>query len=204
MKWPDDYINKVICGDCLEVMKGIPDGAVDAVITDPPYGVNYAEWDSELPPQSVLDKHLSVASQVVWFGAASRVLDFANYQPRPRVCVWAPTFTLSKTGKDGMFYRWHPLLVWTQGIKTKFGFDVLRNPCDGHNAWKHPATKPLGLMRKLVSSFPDSDIILDPFAGSGSTLVAAKQLGRRYIGIEINPEYCKIAEERLSQGELAL
>ena len=66
----------------------------------------------------------------------------------------------------------------------------------------HPIIKPLKVMKWCLSLFPDCDIICDPFAGSGTTLVAAKQLGRKFIGIEIDPGYCKIAEDRLRQEEL--
>jgi len=67
----------------------------------------------------------------------------------------------------------------------------------GHN--HHPTVKPLALMRYLITLVSrDDQIILDPFAGSGSTLIAAKELGRRYIGIEMSPEYCEIANRRIS------
>ena len=66
---------------------------------------------------------------------------------------------------------------------------------------EHPALFPLKLPKKIISIWP-CQTILDPFLGSGTTAVAAKQLGRNFIGIEINPDYCKIAEERLAQIEL--
>ncbi len=67
----------------------------------------------------------------------------------------------------------------------------------------HPCPKPLPLMRRLIEQFTDAgDLILDPFAGSGTTLRAAKDLGRRAIGIEINPDYCNVAIERMAQGVL--
>ena len=69
----------------------------------------------------------------------------------------------------------------------------------------HPTQKPLAVILPIIQASSNfGDLILDPFAGSGSTLVAAKQLGRRYIGIEISEEYCKIARERLKQEELEL
>jgi DNA modification methylase len=61
----------------------------------------------------------------------------------------------------------------------------------------HPTTKPTDLMMWCLQFFPEADLILDPFCGSGTTLVAAKMLGRRYIGVDIEKKYCDIAEERL-------
>jgi site-specific DNA-methyltransferase (adenine-specific) len=70
---------------------------------------------------------------------------------------------------------------------------------------EHETQKPLEIFKKLISvSSKESDTILDPFLGSGTTLVAAKQLNRNATGIEISPEYCKIAEDRLKQGVLPL
>lgn len=85
--------------------------------------------------------------------------------------------------------------------------NVFTVPVNG--AWKgskpHPSTKPLPLMRELASLFSDpGDLILDPFMGSGTTLVAAKQLGRLAIGIEVEQKYCDIAIQRLSQEVLPL
>ena len=67
------------------------------------------------------------------------------------------------------------------------------------NQRNHPAEKPVDLILKLINKHQTGDIICDPFCGSGSTLVAAKQLKRRYIGIDIEPKYCEIARKRLAQ-----
>lgn len=69
---------------------------------------------------------------------------------------------------------------------------------------RHPTQKPVALMRWCIEKFPKADLILDPFCGVGSTLVAAKQLGRRFIGFEIEQRYVDIANERLKQEVLAL
>ena len=75
---------KLYLGDCLEILPTLEAGSVDAVITDPPYGVGIADWDNELPPQIILDECLRVSSGVVvWFGSASRLLDMAIYEPKP-------------------------------------------------------------------------------------------------------------------------
>lgn len=77
--------------------------------------------------------------------------------------------------------------------------------CGGSERPDHPCPKPESLMRELVTDFTDDgEVIMDPFAGSGTTLVAAKRLGRKAIGIEINEQYAEVAARRLSQGALDL
>ncbi len=84
---------------------------------------------------------------------------------------------------------------------TNYPNNILKYPVFRNT--NHPSEKPLDLIKWLVKTHSnENDIVLDPFLGSGTTAVACKQLNRRYIGIEINPEYCKIAERRLAQGEL--
>jgi site-specific DNA-methyltransferase (adenine-specific) len=103
---------------------------------------------------------------------------------------------------NGMAYRWHPIYFW-QLPKSHNGptWDVFDTPTSGHDWWNHPATKPLPLIKRLAS-ISDSGCVLDPFVGSGTTLAAAKQLGRRALGIEIEERYCQIAANRLRQEVL--
>jgi DNA modification methylase len=207
MTWPDDYINKVICGDCLEVMKGIPDGAVDLVVTDPPYGVNlkYGNYDDSeenwyslfgaLIPECCRIAQMSFVQscqikRLPWI--------YTNHPPE-----WLIAWHKGSPGTQGHvgFNDWEPILVYgkRKGVCMHDHFHATSDPFNNG----HPCPKPVKWGRWLVSrGCQDGDIVLDPFAGSGTTLVAAKQLGRKYIGIEINPDYCKIAEDRLRQEEL--
>ena len=175
-----------------------------AIVTDPPYGVDIAGWDKELPPQFVLSECLRIADgPVLWFGAASprRLLDFRLYDPIPDRCVvWHLPFSLSMTAAHGMFYRWHPIWLWANGGKLSIERDVIEIPADGHNGWKHPGTKPIKLMVRLVDGI-ESETILDPFMGSGTTGVACMNLGRKFIGIEIEPKYFDIACRRIEDAQ---
>ena len=185
----------VVEGDALALLASLPDACVDAVIMDPPYGVDIAEWDSDLPPQSWLDECLRVSrGPVLWFGAGSRVLDFVGYAPRPdRMMVWAPSFALTQVAAHGMLYRWHPIAAWRpKAIRGAIHCDVLTHPTEGRNEWDHPCTKPLRLMRDLVAAFvPEGGVVADFTAGSGTTGAAAIAIGRRAILCENDPRHAE-------------
>jgi len=195
----------VVEGDALDVVPALPVASVDAVISDPPYGIEWrgASWDADIPPQSAATDALRVSNgTVLWFAAASRVLDFGAYTPRPdRVIAWAPTFTLSGARTHGMLFHWDPIIAWRPAARrgAPVFADVVRHPraVAADAWWNHGCTKPLPLMRALVASFTDpGDVILDPFAGSGTTGVAALAEGRRVILVERVPEYAEIARRR--------
>jgi len=217
----DDFINKVICGDCLEIMKQIPDRSVDLILTDPPYSIGTTstgvrgDW---------LDNNLIKPFFEICFGEIKRILkdsgefyintDWRTYpflypiivqKMRVSNCiVWDYEWI-----KAGSHYRFsHEFIIYGQkldGQKRKFNAserDVWRiAPMNFTRDDKlHQQEKPIELIKKMIeNSSKENDLILDPFLGSGTTAVACKQLGRRFIGIEINPDYCKIAEQRLSQ-----
>ena len=244
--WPDDYINKVICGDCLTVMKGIPDGAVDLVVTDPPYGITANKWDVALDLQilwsnlcRVSTLYLITASQPFssrlvmsaselfkheWIWQKNRGGNFANTVREPFkehehvMCFASQSWTYNPqhqtragSGADRVKYKFTATQASENYGKFNGGpnetLPIERGPSSiqkfNTETGLHPTQKPVGLFEYLIKTYSNpGDIILDPFAGSGTTLVAAKQLGRKYIGIEINPDYCAIAEDRLRQEEL--
>jgi DNA modification methylase len=198
--WPVNSVQNV---DALALLAGLPDKSVSSVISDPPYGVNIAGWDNEVPPQSILTECLRVsAGAVIWFGAAPpRVMKAVmQYEPTPdRILIWHVTFATIQTAAHGMFYRWHPIYCWRLPNQRIISRDVIECPTTTKRVgWYHPGTKPPELMRKLVLAF-GGDIVCDPFAGSGTTLVAAQELGKRYIGCDISAAYCDIARRRLAQ-----
>lgn len=199
---------ELYCADCLDKLPELADESVDAVITDPPYGVQAAGWDSEIPPQFVLDECLRISrGPVIWFGAAPIrcIAPTMKYSPLPdRVLVWHLPFTLSKTGANGMYYRWHPIWCWRLPKKQRekvFWKDVIDCNQEGHHWWNHPGTKPLKLMNQLVLAWGGQSV-LDPFMGSGTTGVACVQNGCDFIGIERldEPGYFPTAQERIAEA----
>lgn len=198
--------------DCRDVLPTLAPNSVDLVLTDPPYGLEMATWDRTVPYGMLTDFLRLSRGPVLWFGSASKVPEsYASFPVTPhRMLVWYVTFTLARTCANGIYYRWHPIYCWNLPKERKRGEvshpnqDVLSFGQDGHNPWHHPGTKPLALMRELVCIVPGNALILDPFLGSGTTLVAAKQLNRRAIGIEIEERYCEIAANRLAQTVMQL
>ena len=209
-------INQIICGDCLEVMKDWPDKCVDLVLTDPPYGINfgsekesmscgmrkdgsqrvynkwsnptpkkYVEWNDEKPSQELIIEIFRVSKkQIIWGG---------NYFELPISggwLIWDKQVVMPSLSKCEM--AWTSFMGHTEIMRYLWAGFRKEKPEER----EHTTQKPLDLMLWCLS-FSGDDLILDPFCGSGTTCVAAKMLGRRYIGIDISPDYCQIAEERL-------
>ena len=208
--------------DCLDVMRDMPDGCVDLVLTDPPYG-----------SEETHGKHLS--GVVLKNGEpARRVLSFGGID-EPACVLLATEFVRLSTAWAVFTCEWHYMEAMHRAdLLVRFGIWRKRNGAPqftgdrpgmgweavaichriGKKSWNgggkhafydypkvdspHPTQKPIGLLCELTQDFSnEGDIILDPFMGSGTTCVAAKKLGRRYIGIEISEDYCEIARERL-------
>lgn len=197
---------RLIQGDCLEVMKELD--PVDAVVTDPPYGIGedggaqrtrgkkgYAKhekkgWDKNRPSDEVFNAMLSVSSeQIIWGGNY-----FADLLP-PRM-GWL--YWQKKMGGDFSDGE----LAWTSRDKALKEFTKCPKGIDK----AHPCQKPIELMRWCIEFLPDAQTILDPFMGSGTTLVACAKMGRKGIGIELDPDYfdiaCKRVEEAYAQPDL--
>ena len=214
----------IVCGDCLEVMADMPDGCADAVVTDPPYG-NTETHGAHL--SSVTLKNGEPARQALGFKGIdeARCVELAARFIRLArgwavfTCEWHFMEAIHRAGHLVRFGIWRKRNGAPQftGDRPGTGWEAIaicHGP--GKKAWNgggkhavydypkvrgggHPTEKPVPLFAELVSDFTNpGDIILDPFCGSGTTCVAAKKLGRRYIGIEIDPHYCEIARERVA------
>ncbi len=193
-------------GDCREI---VPHIAADCMVTDPPYGLAY---ESDRVPNRIRrpiqgDQSTAARDEVLamWSGPA---LVFGRWdKARPSSTkarlIWSKG---SDPGMGDLSMPWgnsdEEIYVIGDGWRGVRGANVLVfNKPPVNNRPDHPTPKPVALMHHLISRCP-LGTILDPFAGSGTTLVAAKQLGRRAIGIEIEERYCEIAAKRLAQGVL--
>jgi site-specific DNA-methyltransferase (adenine-specific) len=195
--------------DCREVLPRLP--RIDLVVTDPPYGINYQSHhrhtiypkirgDDKLPT-SVIAQLIGLATRAVYVFCRWDVL---KHLPEPRSVVawiknnWSMGDLAHEHGRQWEACCFYP----TSGHEfIKRTPDVIHANRTGNNL--HPTEKPVDLITELIGANVGS-VVLDPFMGSGTTLVAAKQLGRKAIGIEIEEKYCEIAVERLKQGVLDL
>jgi len=203
--------NKIICGDCIEEMKKMPDNSVDLILTDPPYGKKWTrgsngigilkdqnendslKWD-KIPDKKYFDEILRVGKRIIIWGGNY----FTNYlYPSNCWLVW---------DKRGDFPRGEQIpfadceLAWTSENKTVKKFTLISQGfvSDVKEERQHPTQKPEELFKWCIHLFSkENDTVLDPFLGSGTTAVACKMLKRNYIGIDISSKYCKMAEERL-------
>lgn len=193
--------------DCREVLPEL--GSVDLVLTDPPYGVGVKYMSFEDTPENVIALIRDVipicrkVAQRSLLTCATRQL---SLYPQPDwVLCW-----LNRAGafcNPWGFTCWQPILAYGSDpyLQNKLGSrpDVIEHS-EKAEVNGHPCTKPLGFWKRLLArgSVNSGDLVVDPMMGSGTTLVAAKDLGRRAIGIEIEERYCEIAAKRLAQEVL--
>jgi len=207
----DDGQIQIWNADCRDILPTLETGSVDLVLTDPPYGIKrdgqpetftksakhkrrFHEslgWDQDQPDAFVFSEIFRVSrNQVIWG---------ANYftehlPPSMGWLVWDKGQKLSMS--DGE-------LAFTSAQRALRIRTINRGEINLDGS-VHPTQKPESLIRWCLTFFPDAETVLDPFMGSGTTLRAAKDLGRRCIGIELEEKYCEIAVKRLQQQVLPL
>lgn len=236
----ENFLNKIICGDTLKVMKSMPEKSIDLVVTSPPYNLKnstgngmkagtktgrwannplqngYAHHNDEMPHDEYVKWQRECLAEMMrllkddgaifynhkWRVQGGLIQDRADIVkdfPVRQIIIWR-----RKGGfnfNPGYFVPTYEVIYLI--AKSKF---YLASKANGHgDVWEftqemknsHPAPFPVALPNRCIES-TNAQIILDPFVGSGTTALAARRLGRKYIGIDISPEYCKQAENRLS------
>jgi len=207
-------------------MKGIPDKSINLILTDPPFFMPAQHYQSRISwgrcwgDLSILgtffydlcqeykrilvdNGHLMIfcndESYPVFYPVAYGYWGFT------RALVWNKT----RVGLGKIFRHQYEFILWASNKGAKVNNDgklhsnILSYSPTLTKDRQHPVEKPVGLLKELISVVTnEKDVVLDNFVGGGSTLLACKEMNRNFIGIEINPEYCKIAEERLAQGVL--
>lgn len=230
-------------GDCLEMMKHIPDGSIDAIITDPPYGTTACKWDSIIPFEPmwaelkriikpdgaiVLFSSQPFTSALImsnpemfkyeWIWKKDAGSNFANVKFQPMkeheiITVFNSKFYFpikqerigKRKGKKTTSFdsgRENSVFNYMKGI-NKFEVDELRFPSSvqlfNRERGLHPTQKPVALLEYLIKTYTqENETVLDFTMGSGTTGVACKNLNRNFIGIELDENYFRIAQERIN------
>jgi len=211
-----EWENKIVCGDCLKLMAQLPDGCVDAVITDPPYGVSYKKSGEVYMVGDTVNlfpfflpeirRLLKDDGAIYCFSSTTQLTtvlpQFQIYFKLHSIIIWDKKVGRIPRQLSHYKLRYEPVLYGSKGLHrlNEYRDDIVEQRIVRGNNRIHPTQKPIEVIKYFIENSTDEDdLILDPFMGSGTTAVACEQLGRRFIGFEINPDYCKIAEQRLAQ-----
>lgn len=221
----EDMINTIQLGDCYELIKSIPDNSIDLVIIDPPYEMETrgAGFHNKRDYYDLIhDKGLAKSIDTQILNELDRIMKktniyiFCNKNQLPMylnyykdknfdLLVWNKTNPIPTVNNKYLSDLEYIIFARDENVKmyntyetsSKF-FQTTVNKID-KELYYHPTIKPLQIIKTLIkNSSKSDDIVLDCFCGSGTTCVAAKETGRKFIGMEIDPEYHKIAVDRLN------
>jgi DNA modification methylase len=214
-------------GDCLEIMQSIPDKSIDLCLTDPPYniarnnnfstmgraGIDFGEWDRGFDLFSYIDqvsRILKKNGSFVVFNAWRNLGAIADYAEKQGFDT-KDMIRLEKSNpmprnRDRRYITDYECAIWFVKKGAKWTFNRQDNKYQrpkfvaGIESGLHPTQKNLGLMQELLKIHSNQkDIVIDPFMGSGTTGVACKNLGRKFIGIEQDANYFEIAKNRINE-----
>ena len=237
-------LNEIYCGDCLEIMKDIPDKSIDMILCDLPYGTTSCKWDTIIPFEPLWEQYKRIikdngaivltASQPftsalvmsnvkmfkyewIWNKKQSGSFLLAKYQPLKIIesvlvfsngkTKYIPQMRTGKLRKKGGSKSKSELYA-SLGSEVKyndqyFPTNLIEFSMANKSNRVHPTQKPVALFEYLIKTYTnEGDLVLDNCAGSGTTGVACLNLKRNFIGIELNPAYVKIGQERLRQKTL--
>ena len=191
-------LNKTYQGDCLEIMKQLDDKSIDMTFTSPPfkeediqgdYWSTYSLWFNEIK---------RVTSKVaIIIHSATKINYLFEHYPPSRLLIWGKGFSCYS-------WRFNPIFAYQlaedYNINKRLWSDLFNISSIGPKWDKkfHKYQDPVKLYKTIISMFPECQIVLDPFIGSGTTAEACLGLKINYIGIEINPDYVDIANKRLA------
>ena len=229
-------------GDCLELMKDIPDKSVDMILADLPYGQTAPQWDKIIDMDKLWKEYKRIRKnkstialfsaqpfttklissngkeyRYCWYWLKNQGTNFFHAKKMPirrieEIVIFGkgkyyPQITdghiptnSSKGSTNGKAYSGESKRDYVGGKTTRFPTNVLEFKCVDNYSRRHSSEKPVALLEYLVKTYTETlDIVLDNTMGSGSTGVACKNLGRRFIGIEKDKKYFDIAVERLGK-----
>lgn len=199
-------------GDCLEVMAEMEESSVDAVVTDPPYGIgtaarnwkslenkaaakdyDYSDWDNQPATPEQIAAMIATGKEHIFFGG-----NYFELPPSPCWLVWDKDNGANNFADCEL--AWTDLPGAVRRIKFRWQ-GMLQEDMGDKEVREHPTQKPVAVMEWCLGFVPNAQTILDPFMGSGTTGVACANLGRKFIGVEIELEYFKIACKRIAAAQ---
>jgi site-specific DNA-methyltransferase (adenine-specific) len=228
-------LNRIYAMDCIEGMAMIPDGSIDLILTDPPFnismksnfhtmgrkGVDFGEWDKGFDQRTWLslacDKVKKGGSAVVFndyknIGIMNDVFTEKGFVVK-ELLIWRKSNPMPRN-RDRLYVTSVEVALWA--VKGKgwtfnrqretYENAIFESPIVNHKQRYHPTQKPESIITELIKIHSnEGDVIFDPFMGSGTTAAAAARLNRNFVGFEIDPEYVRIANQRLEnvRDELA-
>lgn len=240
VKYPEDFLNKIICGDAVKTMKLIPDGVIDLIVTSPPYNLKnstgngmkdgrggkwanaalqngYSHHDDCMPHDKYVKWQRECLTQMlrlipdtgcIFYNHKWRVQagllqdrhDIVGNFPVRQIIIWRRKGGLNFNA--GYFLPTYEVIYLIAKPKFKLApkansyGDIWDFTQEMNN--EHPAAFPAKLIDRIVSS-TNGKIVLDPFMGSGTSAISAINFKRDFIGIDVSPEYCKMARERIKK-----
>lgn len=242
LKFPKDFINKVICGDSVEIMKQIPDETVGLIVTSPPYNLKNSTGNGMKDGRGGKWANAALQNGYTHHDDCMPHEDYVKWQ---RNCLAEMMRIISDDGAIFYNHKWRvqggllqdrqdivagfpvrQIIIWRRkgGLNFNAGYFLptyeviyliakpkfkLAPKANAHgDIWEftqemnneHPAAFPIGLIDRIISS-TNAKLVLDPFMGSGTTAISAINFNRDYIGIDVSPEYCEMAQKRIKQHQ---
>jgi len=213
---PQIETGKIFEGDCIQIMKTFPNNSVDLIVTDPPYGDNVAYGWHNKTIKNNENPLINCQALVECYRVLKRnrsLYLFTNWKHYPFLTEFILRYTKFKIrhlviwkkhnfGLGWAFRHQHEMILVLEKGKPKYNLtdfsDVQKASHINHNKTNHPHEKPIDLLEKMIRhSSKKGNIVLDPFAGSGSTCKACRKLKREWIGIELEKKYVKMAEKKV-------
>jgi len=243
MKFPTDFVNKIIQGDSIEIMKKIPSETIDLVVTSPPYNLKnstgngmkdgrggkwanaalvngYSHYDDNMPHNEYAEWQRNCLTEMmrvvkddgaIFYNHKWRVQggliqdrqDIIRDFPVRQIIIWKRKGGINFN--PGYFLPTYEVIY----LITKPKFKLAPKANAHGDVWEftqemkngHPAPFPVQLIDRIINS-TRAELILDPFMGSGTTAITAMGNKRNFIGIDISPDYCQIAEERIAKNKI--
>lgn len=236
-----NFLNQIVCGDCLQIMRTMPDACVDLIVTSPPYNLRNSSGNGMKDGRG---GKWSKAALLDGYDTTIDNMPHAEYVAWQRECLAEMMRLIPDHGAIFYNHKWRvqkgrlqdrsdivsgfpvrQIIIWKRqgGINFNKGYFLptyeviyliakkdfkLAPKANAHgDVWEiaqerdneHPAPFPVELAERCIGS-TRADVVLDPFVGSGSTAIAAKRLGRMFVGIDISQTYCEMAQRRLADG----